>query len=237
MVSIAIESPYGAQFASYCTEALNEMGTVMPEVASCFADQYAATFNPPTAYACLTSNAVCTSTTAPCEPTATPAPIIANGGFENGEFSPYVVKPGYSVPNPSTAVIAVTDEKARSGRYSLKIDYKGPEHVGTEWAQRGVKLDPGADYELTWWWWSTNNVGQTGMIFRFDYVDYMYQNSAVRVNTWYPENQPVGQWVQSTFTFTAQASFSMLTFAVQADTWQGSGPNVLYIDDIELKKM
>lgn len=235
MVSIPIESPYGAEFASYCTEALKEMGTVMPEVASCFSDQYAATFNPPTAYACLTKNAVCTSTTAPCEPTATATPIVANGGFENGAFSPYALRPGYTVPNPSTAVIAVTDEKAHSGRYSLKVDYKGPDQVGTEWSQSGIKLEPGADYELTWWWWSTNNVGQTGMIFRLDYVD--TQTSAVRVNTWTPENQPVGEWVQSRFAFRAQASFSMLTFALQCSTFRGSGPNAVYIDDIELKKV
>ena len=48
---LGLEPPYGAQDASYCQDGLMEISTVMPEATPCFSDQYAATFNPATAYA------------------------------------------------------------------------------------------------------------------------------------------------------------------------------------------
>ena len=229
-------TPWGAQEASFCQGAIQEMATLMPEATPCFSDQYAATFHPETAYSCLTSAIVCTSTTASCDPavaTASPTPLVANAGFETGDMTPYVMRPGYSA-SPANVAIAVTDEKAHSGSHSLKIVYKALDQYTVEYAQRGIKLVPGADYQLSWWWWSTTNVAETGMIFRLDYVDYQY--SAVRVNTWIPAGQPVGTWVQSSFTYTAQASFSMLTLAFTAT--KGTGvQNVLYMDDIELTRL
>jgi hypothetical protein len=175
---------------------------------------------------------------ASCDPaaaTATPTPLVPNGGFETGDMTPYILRPEYSAGQSSAnAVIAVTDEKAHSGTHSLKFVYNALDYHNSLYTQRGIKLEPGATYRLSWWWWSTSNLSQTGMIFRLDYTD--IQSDALRANTWLPAGQPVGTWVQSSFTFNAQASFSMLTFALTAD--KGTGvKNVLYVDDVELTRI
>ncbi|KAJ4300576.1 hypothetical protein N0V88_003255 [Collariella sp. IMI 366227] len=232
--------PYGAQDASICQEQLKQQGTVMPEATHCFADRDAKTFSARSAYSCLSSAMVCTFTSTCVDPaataTATPEAVVANPGFESPALG-WELGPNHSAPKATNALIGISKEMSHSGGQSLKFHYLAQEHVEVEYIQRGIKLYPGVDYELSWWWQSNNNQAETNMFFRLDFFDYVESGwLASSVVTWNPPNQPVGKWTQQVYQFPARGSYVTLAMGFRGAVGKKI-QNIMFIDDIDIKRI
>jgi hypothetical protein len=89
-------------------------------VAGCFSNIGRPAFAPQSAYSCVSSAYIyCQSTTASCDPYATPTPVVANGGFEAGaDVGPWIPT---VTSTPGNIVYSVSNGRPHSGANSLKV--------------------------------------------------------------------------------------------------------------------
>ncbi|KAM7198270.1 hypothetical protein V8F33_005061 [Rhypophila sp. PSN 637] len=196
--------------------------------ASCLTSHRFLAFDANSAYSCLANlpNLYCTTTTASCDPFATPTPALLNGGFESGELSPWVPQVGAGYTNFD---FSVNTERPHSGKYSFKLDYRGGNSVYLYLRHPSATFEPGATYELSYWNWASNTDA---------YLDpqVLLFTGGQRIgwNT-YRRAQRANEWYRQSVTFQAPTSFGR--FELQWVIVVSSAPSVMYIDDISIVKV
>ncbi|KAK0742391.1 hypothetical protein B0T21DRAFT_361264 [Apiosordaria backusii] len=196
--------------ASACRSALSVDGALATAVSGCFASIGRPQFAPQSAYSCISSAPIyCTSTTASCDPFATPSPVIANGGFESGSaIGPWVPS---ITSTPGNVVIDVSNERPYSGSNSFKVVFNNNDGGIVRLTQSSVKLEPGQTYEMSYRWFSTNNVA--------------YAGTSMQVS--FPGRE--------TLTFQAPTSFANVILSWSAN--RGPSAVTAYLDEVAIVKI
>lgn len=155
--------------------------------------------------------------------------MVSNGGFESGAMSSWV--PVQMDTGPAgNAEVSVTNEKAHSGDYSLRLNYNNLAGAYARWVQ-DVKLVPGATYQVSFWWYSANNQATTSLIVGIEiggvstYVTRNTNGSGVSK-----------EWVHQTVNVVV-ASVSVGQVFIYLGGSKGPGSNTIYVDDVELKML
>ena len=212
--------------ASACRAAFSANGALATAVAGCFESIGRPQFNPTSAYSCVSAASVyCQSTTASCDPLATPTPTPINGGFESGDLSPWIV--GQFITSPSTNIDAsVTSEQSHSGGKSLKVAFQNLDGASVRW-QQAVKLVPGASYELSYWFFSANTQAYSGVD-----IGLSMPGKSIYINTNTDTGPLANQWNRISTHFVAATSFGTISVGFSAN--KGPAGNTVYFDDIAL---
>lgn len=219
--------------ATNCRGALNVGATVYEPVATCFSGYNIPAFNANSAYTCISNQQlVCSSTITSACSTATEAlgaapTLIDLGGFESGNTEEWVL----TSSSGSTEVFnaAVSTENAHTGSYSLRAAFSNTGGGNIQWGRNIAGLSPGT-WEISWWWYSNNAAASTT-----SRIQIAMSGTSAGVFDAPTKNNPVGQWVYFSRTFTATAStarFYMTMYGNQQDAG-----NVFYVDDFLLKKL
>ncbi|KAK5656749.1 hypothetical protein OQA88_4297 [Cercophora sp. LCS_1] len=217
--------------ATNCRNFFNVAATPIPEIASCFEGYASRAWNPASAYSCISNAPVYCSTTVTSVCSAAtdapaPAPTYINlAGFESGDMGPWAAN-----TNNGGDVIktSVSTEVTHSGTYALRTEFSNANGGSRMWIRDVAGLSPG-NWELSWWWYSTNSAASTTSRVQFNGAGVSFVSDAPT------KGGLTGQWVRHSTTFTAAASVGRFYFSVYGN--QQDGPNVFYVDDIELRKL
>ncbi|KAK1829450.1 hypothetical protein QBC39DRAFT_356589 [Podospora conica] len=211
--------------ASQCRSALSVNGALATEVAGCFVSIGRPQFAPQSAYSCVSAAPIyCTSTTASCDPYATPTPVIINGGFESGDVGPWVPT---ITSAPGNVVGAVSNERPHSGSNSYKVEFKNIDG-GLMRLTQAIKIEPGKNYEVSYWWYASNNVAYAGSNIQ---VSFPGRSFYVSINSDSPSRAP-NTWHRESLTFNAPVSFATVMMAFSAN--RGPSDVVMYLDDASI---
>ncbi len=222
--------PNAGATASACRSALSANGALATAVAGCFQSIGFPQFIATSAYSCVSAAPIyCHSTTASCDPFATPTPLPVNGGFESGDMSPWVEIVATTGVPASNVDFSVTAEQSHSGGKSLKVNFQNLDGALLRWQQQ-VKLVPGATYEFSYWAYSLNTVSRTGTG-----GGVTMPGSSPSVTSYTFQWSAANQWTRASTQFVATASFGTLWFQFSANYATTGGGNVVYIDDVALK--
>ncbi|KAM7199741.1 hypothetical protein V8F20_005611 [Naviculisporaceae sp. PSN 640] len=219
-----------AHVSACSTSLVNYNSQLPPEVAGCFQSMGKPEFAPTSAWSCIASAPIYCSSTTVCPPssTSTSSPIIPafDGSFEkaaSGDWSQLTAP-----ANPGSFGISFSTEEARTGSYSLKIQSNNANVDTTTWGHR-VKFEPGRSYEFAFWYYSTTNA-QTGTLGLKG--SWPGAGTTLVMN---PRSLTVNTWKQQRFALTPSTSFG--TVSIVYTSTQGTGPNVIYIDDVTVTRI
>lgn len=220
-----LPGPLVSMTASACSSAFSVNGALATAVAGCFANIGRQQFAPLSAYSCVSAADVyCTSTTASCDPSATPTPVVGNGDFEAGAVGPWVQSIFSTAGN---YVGSVSNEKPHSGRNSFKLEFNNQDGGQLKLTQN-IKIFPGKNYEMSYWWYSGSSTTAytTQLLAQFPgrsiYLNIPFRADSRALNTWYRES----------LTFTPPASFATLTLSFSAN--KAESKVVMYFDDVAI---
>lgn len=194
-------------------------------MAGCFVGIGRPTFAALSAYSCVSSASVyCTATTASCDPSATPTPVIANGDFEAGAVGPWVPT---VTSTPGNVFGSVSNERPHSGRNSFKVEFKNLDGGGIRLAQN-IKLNPLKNYEMSYWWFSGDSATSytTQLLATFPgrsiFIQTPYRADSRTPNTWYRES----------LTFKPPTPGANLVLSFSAN--RAAAEVVMYFDDVAI---
>ncbi|KAK3995918.1 hypothetical protein QBC44DRAFT_3915 [Cladorrhinum sp. PSN332] len=222
--SPAIPFPAVTAAATNCRNFFN-VGTVIPEIASCFADATRPAFVATSAYSCVANADVYCKPTAVCATGSGPQPtsVLENGGFEDG-----VAWDLQTASGNSAIEVSIATDLTRTGNYALKAAFDNTNGASRLY-RKTVFWEYGATYEASWWWWSENSAASTTSRMQITGAGMVFLHDAPTFGG------PAGQWVRTSQTFTTVASFGNVLFSMYGNK-QG-GENTFYVDDIEIVKV
>ena len=211
--------------------------TPAPAVASCFTDVTRPSFQASSAYDCVAgadvycrSSEVCATATAATDAAGNPLPTSAGVTVEDGDFEAGRAWPldSSSGADSVLSVEVSADRSHGGGSYALKAVFHNTSGASKTYRQV-VLWEPGAAYEASWWWWSENPLASTTSRMQISGAGLTFLHDAPTLGG------PTGQWVRTSQTFTAAASFGTVRFTVYGNR-QG-GANTFYVDDIQFVKV
>ncbi|KAK4163863.1 WSC domain-containing protein [Cladorrhinum sp. PSN259] len=209
--------------ATNCRNIFN-VGTVLPEIASCFTDATRPNFVATSAYACVANADVYCKPTAVCATGGgfQPTSVVDNGGFEAGVLWDLNTASGTAID------VSVTTERTHNGNYALRGVFDNTNGASRTY-KKMVFWEPNATYEVSWWWWSESSAASTTSRMQITGAGITFLHDAPTFGG------PTGQWVRTSQSFSTTASFGTLFFTMYGNK-QG-GANTFYVDDIQIIKV
>lgn len=199
--------------------------------ASCFVGLNLPNYNAASAYSCVqNAGVICATATACSTPTPAPTNIVANGGFDSGALSPWILISASGAESVLGTSLAIGT--AYGGRYALKMAHNNAAGISLrEWKQDSLQLEPGATYAMSYRFYQSFGQSAIKTSLRFGSSD----TSSLIFKTFDHFNTPAGVWTKVADQFVAPASFGTVVFGVRAT--QGGGPNTIYVDNITIQKV
>ncbi|KAM7188068.1 hypothetical protein V8F20_010723 [Naviculisporaceae sp. PSN 640] len=220
--------------AASCRGAFRSSNYYVAAVTSCFTGFALPQFDPVSAYGCVEKapGAFC-PTTAACVSSTAPMNLVVNGDFESGVLAPWTLwsaSPAIEVYMKGTIVSGEVSPHFTGG-WLFKWTYNNGGGASRYWKYTsGLKLEPGARYEVSYWWY-VSTTGQcnveTSAAVQGGGLNVFLKTSHLGLSA--------GSWTKSSQQFVAVAWFADLVIGLGSIA--GGAGCTIYIDDVTVKKV